>query len=564
MATDTVDLDGSPVDQPASHVQEAAPSVKVDDIDIKGAAGVQQDITPSAEEEARFSQALSVEAPTNEQKPSEVEAKEVDKSHIHLTTSEVDEKAIFSLGADEFKINQLVMGKYDPKNIEECLKTLYPTEEERQKAADDPTSFMRFVVDAARNGWGTNGMSAYLDVLRQVDKTGKSIVERLEAQNDAINSFKDSFKTEVPHKAVDLTAEESRKAFLGRINGYKRVKLLNSGFWVALRRPYIHELQDMFDVVDLEQKEIGYTIGPHFALLADMYVKKTFLEMLIKFRLIVESNLEGIYEDGVFMSALSFHDYEPLLQALLSLMSRNGLRARVVCPECNTVTMLENIDIGSAKFINRNLVTPAMTEWWDAKTKPDGSPIGKRTVKDCLHYQNDILGFKSSYVDEFNGVKVKIDYSVPTFKRYIEVGEILFNVIRDTINERSTSDKTRRQLIFANMAAHVYHMMAPWVSKLEMLEGDEVTMRTSDPTTVIQLFDTTAQERSEKAFEEMHKFLGESKISYIGTFALECPKCHARPDVGLKNQFYPLEVQTIFFGQLYRLLPAELTQMEQS
>lgn len=558
MENNAVDLDNP--GQPKTNVGQ---SEVVAQIDVHSALGVDARITPPNEgDEEAMKKALGGEQPTP---ASQAPEKKEDIPPPSKTTNEVniDEKAIGSIGLDEFHLNQLILGKYDPTVVIEALHKLYPTDAEAKKAAEDPTSFFSFVNEAARRGWGTNGMDSYLSVLSQVAKDNKTIAEHLVAiTDDSFKSFKDNFKTDVPHKGVDLTAEEARKAFMGRINGYKRVKLLNSGFWVALRRPYIHELQDMFDIVALEQKEIGYTIGPHFALLADMYVKKIFLEMLIKFRLIVDSNLENIYEDGVFTSALSYHDYEPLLQAILSLQTRDGLRARVVCPECNTVTVLENIDISSARFVNRNLITPAMNEWWDAKTKPDGSPIGKRTVKDCLHYQNDILNFNMSYTDKINDVDIRIEYRVPTFKKYFEVGEILFNIIRDTINERSTSDKTRKQLVFANMAAHVYHMMAPWVSKLEQVENGEVTMRTDDPTTVIQLFDTTSQNRSEKAFEEMHKFLGESKITYIGTFALECPKCHARPDVGLKNQFYPLEVQTIFFGQLYRLLPVALTLTE--
>ena len=557
-----VDLDGSgsmeetPVKiEPTS----AAPSVPIspEPIPVSSTLGVTGKSIPDQGEEDLLAKSLGGGEENKE------EIKPVQEGNKKIKP-EITDKARASLNSDEFRVNQFIFGKYNPEEIRKALISVYPTEEEQEKASKDPTSFFRFLVDAARSGFGTNGMQSYIDVLKQ-EINGKPVTDNLAAQNDdSLSSLKDSFKTEVKHSSVDLTADEARKAFMGRINGYRRVKLLNSGFWVALRRPYIHELQDIFDIVDMEQKEIGYTIGPHFALLADMYVKKTFLETLIKFRLIVDSNLENIYEDGVFISALSFHDYEPLIHGLLALMSRSGFRSRVVCPECGLVTVLENIDIGSAKYVNRNLLSPKVFEYWDTKKKPDGSPIGKRTVQDCLNYQKNILGFNYYYVDKFNDVDIGIEYRVPTMKRYFEVGEYLFTQMRDTINERSTSDKNRRQLIFANMAAHIYHMMAPWVSKIEEIENGQVMMRTDDAATIIQLFDTTAQDGSEKAFMEMHKFLAESKISYIGTFALECPKCKARPDVGLKNQFYPLEVQTIFFGQLYRLLPAELTQTEQS
>ena len=64
--------------------------------------------------------------------------------------------------------------------------------------------------------------------------------------------------------------------------------------------------------------------------------KKRFCDALIRYRIIRDSNLADIFntEKDVFNKALSFHDYEVLLHAVLTLMSRKGFRARVVCPEC--------------------------------------------------------------------------------------------------------------------------------------------------------------------------------------------------------------------------------------
>jgi hypothetical protein len=478
----------------------------------------------------------------------------------------------------EYGINQFITGKYDIDALDKLMTNMYPDEDSQKKALDDPTSFLSIFINCIRNGWGSNALPSYLQCLSDKDKNGKTMDASFVSQSDkTIGSFADIVSHDVKKAKGSLTGNEARKAFMGRLNGYRRVKLLNSGFWIALRRPLIHELQDIFDIIDMQQKEIGYSIGAHFALCADMYVKKIFLETLIKFRIIVDSNLEGIYEDGVLVSALSFLDYESIIQSLLSLMSRKGLRARVVCPECKLVTVLDGIDISSAKFVNRNLITDAVREWWSAKTTPDGKPLGKRTVDDVLHYQRDILGFKTEFIDTFGDSKVKMRLEVPTFKTYFEAGEVLFNQLRDVIDERSSIDATRRKIIFNNTAAHVFHMIAPWITSISCLnENGEVDFsaelpgkgstdedRTAYTETVIDIFDTATQDDQQNGFNSFAKFVANSRITWIGTYALECPRCKAKPDLGLSSQFYPLEVQTIFFGQLYRLLPEALTRQEE-
>ena len=510
--------------------------------------------------------------PEKPAEPASQEEKPTPKFSLKIETESFGRRNI-----TEFNINQFLTGEYDINVLDRIISEMYPDEDSQKKALKDPTSFLSIIIQCIRNGWGSNALPSYLQVFAAKDKNGDTADKFLVPQSDkTLGNFGDVTAHETKKASGVLTGDEARKAFMGKLNGYRRVKLLNSGFWIALRRPLIHELQDIFDIIDMEQKEIGYTIGSHFALLADMYVKKIFLETLIKFRIIVDSNLEGIYDDGVLVSALSFLDYESILQALLSLMSRKGLRARVVCPECKLVTILDNIDISSAKFVNRNIISDKMLEWWNTKTTPDGKPIGKRSVADVIKYQKEILGYKSEFTDTFGDSKVKMTFEVPTFKTYFEAGEVLFDQLRAVIDERSSIDATRRRIIFNNTAAHAFHMIAPWISSISCINDDggiaftaALTADSSDKDrksfieTVIDIFDTATQDDQQNGFAKFSEFIASSRISWIGTFALECPRCHAKPDVNLTNQFYPLEVQTIFFGQLYRLLPQALTQAEE-
>ena len=466
-----------------------------------------------------------------------------------------------TFGDPDLHINQVMLGKYTLSHVEEMLRKYYPTEDEQVKAKSDPFSIFNLLLRAFRDGWGSNQLVSYLDVLIQKNSKGEELYKSLVPQSDkSLGAFGDGTTHKVRTKSIDLTDAEARDVFTSAISGLKRVKLLNSGFWVTIRRPELNELQDIYDAVDLESREVGYSIGPHFALVADLYIKKRFCDALIRYRIIRDSNLADIFntEKDVFNKALSFHDYEVLLHAVLTLMSRKGFRARVVCPECKKSTVLEKIDIGSAKYVNRDLITPEMNAWFSATKDEKGKPIGKRTLEDLKHYREDILGFKGDYMLDFDPGKVKLYFRVPTMTEYFEDGEIIVDRIRDVVNEKSSGDEDRRQLILANAAAHMYQMTAPWIARIEQIDEDgNVIARTSAKDAILSVLDTAMQDQSDKPLTELDKFLAASKISYIGTAAIECPYCHAKPDVGM-DQFYPLEVQTIFFGQLFRLLPAEL------
>lgn len=478
----------------------------------------------------------------------------------------ISQKVLETLRRIDLNINQLcIYSRANANVIFDQLKKLYPTEESRKAATEDPISFYNLLRKAAEDGWGTTTPSYRETLETKYGEQGHRPADFLTSQSDkSLGSLGDNTSRKFNAKTVDLTGAEARDAFMNSICGIRRVKLLNSGFWVVIQRPQIHELQDLYDAVDMEGREFGYSIGPHYALIADIYLKKRFVDALIKYRIIRDSNLVNIYKGDTFQQALAFHDYDVLLHAVLSLMSRSGMRLRVACPHCAKIDIVENIDIGSAKFVNRDLLTKEMTAWWDQTIDAQGNPV-RRTLADLKKYREEILGFKHVAVEKFIDTKIRMTFGVPTMAEYFKIGEKLAATIRDAVNEKATEDESeRRQALIANVVAHLLHMIAPWIKTLEKLDDNgEVEFRTSDAETVLQTFDIATQELrdddSQSPLDELMKFLAASKISYIGTTALECPHCHAKPDVGF-GEFFPIEVQTTFFGQLYRLLPPELTQ----
>lgn len=473
----------------------------------------------------------------------------------------VAKKVIETATDPDLGINQVaIVNAMDEKAAADTFSKLYPDEKSFEKAVEDPLSFWNLFVNAGKYGWNYQHLRDYISTLVE-NKVEQKLTKFKETE------FADKVASRINTKAVDVTGAEAMNAFMSAINGFLKVNLMNSGFWVSLHRPQIAELQAVFDALELEQREVGYMIGAHYALCADMHLKKKFLESLINFRIINGSNLEGIYKDDNFYQALSYHDYETLVHAVLTLMSRSkGLRTRVACPQCHKIDLVEDIDIGSCKVINRDLITDEVRAWWNQKDA-NGKPV-KRTLKDVKRYQKEILKNTHSFVEKFSHnnldvpMNIRMNLRVPTMAEYFDDGERFINKITKLIDERDVGSSERRKLISANLGAHVYQMITPWVASIEQLDDEgNVVVRTSDREPIAMVLDTTAQDKTEaiRPLTELEKFTANTRFVWIGMFSMECPHCHAKPDFGF-DQFFPLEVQTIFFGHLYRALPAEITQ----
>ena len=567
--TTTVDLDNAAVAEPLTgttqpHKDPVVPAPG----SVLRAAGAQPD-APAPSEEA-LAQALAGESeqPAAEQPPAEQEQPhedpddDDDSEWKDPAAEHVDDKVRETVLEKDLYLNQVTTGGRDPTQIAKVLRKFYPDEKSQQRAAEDPLSLYNILLLAFKQGWGTNQNASYYSALSAKQPDGSTAMDHLVAIKET--GLEDKTANKIRHSSVDLTGQDAYNAFMSRMCGFKKINLLNSGFWVSVRRPVIDELQDMYDIIDMEQKELGYAIGSHFALCTDMFVKMKFCELLIKFKIIVDSNLKGVYKDNNFISALSIHDYDVLMHGVLSLMSRKGIRLRMVCPECIKATIVDNVDISTARYVNRNLLTPAVREWW---AKPAVGQDGKRvlySLKDLENYREKILNFNMQFNTTIGDANIRFNLHVPTMAEYYEDGTLLLNRLQEIIESSSDVDTRRSQQLMSNIDAHFVKMIAPWVRNIEELdEQGNVVTRTDDSKTIIGILDIATQEQTDVPFDKFTEFLGASKITFVGTYALECPHCHAKPDVGLKDQFYPLEVQSIFFGQMFRLLPPELTRPAQ-
>jgi len=433
------------------------------------------------------------------------------------------------------------------------LISLYKSSPEQYKAAKrDPKSLLNLARAAGDHGWGTTSGSDIEEVLKKKDAWKK-----LHEQSDVekFPGIKDGRPNRINHKNTDLAGREAILAIKARLGGLVRVNLLNSGFWVAIRSPQLDELQEIFATIDFENKQIGRILGGHFALITDMYLKRKFVDILISKRLIIESNFKDIYKAGAFARNLAYHDYDTLLHAIVMLMTRGGLRYRCVCPKCGA-TSVETLDVGACKFVNEDLWTTEVANWWSNTHDSEGHPI-RHDEKALVKYRTEILASNLEYSQDIGkdpkGEEIKVNLTLrePTMQKFFEIGDKLIKNLNETIDHISSGDEDKADMVRASLSVHSYQLIAPWIDNLKLLVNGNVDITTADPEAILSHLDETVQ-KDERLFEALTDFIAKSRFNYIGTHQIRCSQCGLRPTTSMEN-FYPLEIQTIFFGLLSRL-----------
>lgn len=543
--------------------EEVADHVRTNRAYDEATAAIATETEDAAEEEKS-----GVEVSYDEEKPAEQSEQNVDQVGLDpviegLREARDEDKQTDNSDDDDIDLafNQIALGKKE--ELVEDLRKLYPTNKDVQNARSDPNSFLSMITRAIADGVQTGSANSLSPVLTSNEKLGDRLVSQ---SGCGVPRIPDGSPKNIRHSSVNVSGKEARLLFRAKLGGLYRVNLLNSGFWVALRAPQISELQEFFTMVDLENKEIGRTIGGHFAMVTDLFLKKKFVEMLVNYRIIIESNFKDIYKSGAFVRNLSFHDYDALMHGIVTLMSRNGLRLRLICPKCHQVSIENNVDVSSMKFLNMDLMTEEVRNWWGTTQNEKGEKI-LRSEEDLRKYRTQILGNKfhvdqllgANEFDPESGTKFRVNFRVPTMNEFITIGQMLIDKINHTIQAVAKGEEDKSNLASVAMTIHRFQMVAPWIESVSALNPDDsVDFATTDSSVIIDHLDQTIQQGSQiDVLSKLNQFVADTRFNYFGSFSLACPNCGAKPESELDN-FFPVELQSIFFGQLFRLLRAAL------
>ena len=415
----------------------------------------------------------------------------------------------------------------------------FKTDEELNKAVRQHGSFAEALSEVGQHGWNHSNMhDSLIDQLAAND-----IYKKLAKPSDVVRDFFThgaKFSSDNPQ---NLSGKKARIAVMARMRGLFKVNLLNSGFYLILRAPQVAELQEFASSVSIEASEFGRELGNHFGLCADVFIKAKFIELLEDYNLIVESNFVDINKKGALAENLSYFDYDVIMWALVSLMYRNGLHTRIACTHCRTETPDALVDVSSTKWINTDLYTEEMINYWSEKVDENGKPI-MRTARDLKNYRERIVPMTRRVVQQHGDSKIALVLKDPSMARFLNFGEKFMNDLNKTLHGPT---RLREKQMEIKATLHLFQMFAPWIKELEILdENDRVVMRTDDMDAITDTLDIGMQKEF-NLLKEINTYMGEARVNHIGTFSIQCPNCGAKPETGLDN-FFPLDVETIFFA----------------
>lgn len=432
--------------------------------------------------------------------------------------------------------NAVVTGsKEDHDNYVDSFKT----DEELNKAVRQHGSFAEALSEVGQHGWNHSNMH---DSLKD-QLSNNDTYKKLAKPSDVVRDFFTHGAKFTSDNPQSLSGKKARIAVMARMRGLFKVNLLNSGFYLILRAPQVAELQEFASSVSIEASEFGRELGNHFGLCADVFIKAKFMELLEDYNLIVESNFVDINKKGALAENLSFFDYDVIMWALVSLMYRNGLHTRIACTHCRTETPDALVDVSSTKWINTDLYTEEMINYWSEKVDANGKPI-MRTARDLKNYRERIVPMTRRVVQNHGDSKIALVLKDPSMARFLNFGERFMNDLNKTLHGPT---RLREKQMEIKATLHLFQMFAPWVKELEILdENDRVVMRTDDMDAITDTLDIGMQKEF-NLLKEINTYMGEARVNHIGTFSIQCPNCGAKPETGLDN-FFPLDVETIFFA----------------
>lgn len=427
------------------------------------------------------------------------------------------------------------------------LANEYGSRAEYQKALRDNSTFVSQYMAAADGGL----RNRYVTNARASMKAADISEEDFEEVNSS--EIKDGF-TRGKHfgkredgSVPDLVGHNAQLMLIARAKGILKVNLLNSGFYVVLRPLSLAEISGFLNTVQMNATELGHTLGAHMWLCNDIFLKEQFINALIQYGGIEDSNLENWKKNGALYKNINVLDYETLVWAIVSLMYRRGLHTRIFCPKCKKADETE-INPITCKFRNRKIFDeiPEVRSYWETTGKLKSIPLQK--IRDYQEKVNPMTYYSEQTLQELG--KIRLVFKSPSIGEYLTVGTDLINRINEAI---SGTDEERQQQVGLQLIYHVYQMMIPWIHHVEVFNEDgTIDYTTSEKAAIEMVLESGRQEaHSEKLMSDFNSFIGATRITWIGTIGLECPSCHAKPVSG-SDMFFPLDVQSIFFAQSFQ------------
>jgi len=418
---------------------------------------------------------------------------------------------------------QQVLPTFTPEQLEDKISELMVDKEMFKKASTKSNTIENTLVKM---------IEVFSDQFTLMNDILKNISNKLEAFREDKEkgiSIKDSYPNLTKDfEGKELSGKDAKIYILANKRNVKRIKLLNSGFYVLIQSPSLSDLTIMYNKISDQLGEYGRLFGTYFYLYSDLSIKRVIVELISK--LIISSNLKGWQKGDNLIKHISIHDYPVLLHGLASLMFKDGYKYKYQCPN-DDYSEIVNIDLNTLKYYNFNNVSEE-----NLKFLSSSEP---KSFKDVANYQKSL---------DFND-KITIDryifhMNVPSIYEYLKYGDSYNANLMDMIQDGNT-ESIQDYLKFS-----YFKLFTPWISTIDVLKPDGmVNFKISDIDGKCLILDDLQMNNVgslDDVINPIVEFIKSSMLTHIVIPVNECPKCHKVPKSAV-NGFFPLDMQETFF-----------------
>ena len=377
------------------------------------------------------------------------------------------------------------------------------------------------------------------DILKELEKTNNNVAKLAKGVKElGLSKIKPS--TYALDGPKVLSGDAALATVIARTKGVFRIPLYNSGFWVSVKPPTLSEMDSFIREVDIEFREFGKILGAHYHLIFGVFIKQKLMDILVNN--LINSNFDNFKNRTALMSAISLHDYDTIAWAFCSMMHSDGISMGLYCTniDCGHKDTSQYLDLAKCNYLNHDILTKEAIAWM----LEGFNPRVVRTIEDINNYKTNLLKTSRTFKDTSGDNIYTLE--VPSMERYFSIGtELLHSIIDSVHGEINVND----ELLAGQITYNVYKMLTPWVSKLTMYDQGVARFITSDSKAIMESLDIGYGEDS-KIYDEIEKFIGETRVSYFGATTLKCPKCGKVPDFTQDNMFL-FDMEQLFFGLSY-------------
>lgn len=369
-------------------------------------------------------------------------------------------------------------------------------------------------------------LSSFTEAIERGDKLTQSVTIGTKTYRDD-KVGKDQFSK--LKSGTVLSAKKSLPTIVAITSGIRQVHLYNSGFWVIVRPPLLHELHLYYTACTQGEQEYGRQFGQLSFYPADVDIRQASMNLFVK--CIQDSNLEGFQEEGVLERNISELDYDTCLWAMASLMYKDGTYVDYICSsnKCNN-TDHAKIDLAKMRFFNWTRLGKEGLMFCHSNEK--------RTEEQLNKYRTEIIKSKEQIKIDDHWI---VTAAVPSFyaaqqdkRNYVDqmLSDIQLTTPRDAENY---------------VTCKYYRVFTPWIEQITYFDPETGKyLHFSDVSQIPQELDIL-QLNETPVPEKIINMMKTHKLSHYCYTYSQCPKCGEVPTLAVNGQI-PVDMQQSFFS----------------